>query len=1273
LKLSFGIAEEGESRDFVLRELFGDFEAESTAGSREKDLGHGFGREVNELIMTFFGNTQDPTLHGFTLYGFTMKFHHFLGLLICWFPVKTIAQVTPIGNTVVTPNGATRTITGGTVSIDGKNLFHRFDQFNLINGQRALFEPGNAVRNVFSRITQASMIDGLVQMNGNANLFLINPSGILFGSNARLNLNGNFFATTAAGVGFQGGIWTGENDIRSLTGDPNSFVFGSGLPSGIVNAATLENQGTIALVGGQVANTGTLRAGQVAIVAVPGSQRVQMGDVNGVLKFEFQPLVGQTVDQTLQNWTPNSLSDLIAQGKSLNHGTQLETLPDGSVRVVGSSVTIGNGPQSVLVSGTIAGGVSQIVGDQVVLDRVRFETSLNTGKLLVNAERSLFLGGGNSSLNFGRGEAVTLRAGESIIAGANVLSEERDLVFQSPVIKTQLVDTAIAGNTVGGAIRMEGLNGQSAGAIGFSNLVTPKRDVVLKGDRVAGQFVITNATTSGIPGLQAGKVAIEGASFIGIGGAITSGRSVNLNTTGLNGTVQSGLIMTNGGDISLTGGRVNGGALWSSARENNTTGGNAGNVLVNAAGKLTTDRVQANGKDAGRSGDVVLWNERGDVVVDSVQAFGGVGGTVLLSGDRVRVTGSALDGVSQPYTFSSIHAGERVEIVHQGGLLNEDFGVGSSAGNGTNDRIVVGGEVLNRGAFAVRSQTQTDRPLTGLKITAVNSVPKFAGVERGFPVVVMPGVTRSFTLAGLGLPLPKDAEGDRVRVYLRPKPGAREGQLFLASGLRVTGAVEVTLSDPLVYRPSRNISATILDEYEIVPLDLPLGTIAEAQRIPLVFTTPVIPQQEVIAAPEPIRQAALPENSGMSNVTLSEIATMDKALSKDFEAMADGAEGTVVASLDGSLMREIEQKTGAHPAIVYVRTLRRSEATETDSLELTVLTSRGRFRRRVAIDATLLDAEVTKFRKEVTNPIRTHTTSYLPMAQKLHSWLIAPILPDLKTQGITNLVFIPEAGLRGIPYAALHDGKQFLVEQYSVALMPSLGLVKTGYRNLRNSSVLSIGISQSTQGQSALPMVEPEVATVSKLWGNTASYLNDRATLDLLQGAKQRHPFQILHLATHANFVPGKAKEAYVQLWNDRLRLDQLRQLDWNKPTIDLMVLSACKTAVGDRDSELGFAGLALQAGVKTAVASLWSVNDTATMGLIGEFYGRLLVSPVKAEALRSAQVAMLRGDLRIQDGKLVGFQNRMTVSLPQGAAGGDLVFRHPYYWAAFTMVGSPW
>ncbi|MEW5859817.1 MAG: CHAT domain-containing protein [Cyanobacteriota bacterium] len=310
-----------------------------------------------------------------------------------------------------------------------------------------------------------------------------------------------------------------------------------------------------------------------------------------------------------------------------------------------------------------------------------------------------------------------------------------------------------------------------------------------------------------------------------------------------------------------------------------------------------------------------------------------------------------------------------------------------------------------------------------------------------------------------------------------------------------------------------------------------------------------------------------------------------------------------------------------------------------------------------------------QFRKEVIRIRRTPT--YLTSAKQLYQWLIAPLEGDLQARGIQNLVFVPDSGLRSVPFAALYDGQQFLVEKYSVSLIPSLSLTDTLQRNLKSSQVLAMGVSEFSD-QDPLPAVPTELSIITpELWPGK-SFLNNAFTLKNLKTQRRLQPFRIVHLATHAEFEPGDPSNSYIQLWDTKLSLNQLPQLGWNDPPVDLLVLSACRTALGDEQAQLGFAGLAVQAGVKSALASLWYVSDQGTLGLMTEFYQQLKKAPVRVEALRQAQVAMLKGQVRIQGGKLQTPSGDVSLT-PELAKLENQNLSHPYYWAAFTMIGNPW
>ncbi|MDP5017756.1 MAG: CHAT domain-containing protein [Dolichospermum sp.] len=288
----------------------------------------------------------------------------------------------------------------------------------------------------------------------------------------------------------------------------------------------------------------------------------------------------------------------------------------------------------------------------------------------------------------------------------------------------------------------------------------------------------------------------------------------------------------------------------------------------------------------------------------------------------------------------------------------------------------------------------------------------------------------------------------------------------------------------------------------------------------------------------------------------------------------------------------------------------------------------------------------------------------------------SPQEAELQKQGIKNLAFVMDVGLRSIPIPALHDGKQFLIEKYSLGMLPSFSLTNANYVDIKKSQVLAMGASEFTKDQKQPPLlaVQIELENIAKLW-NGKSFLNQSFTLENLKIKRQQNPFGMIHLATHVDFVSGDARNSYIQLYNSKLGLDKVRELGWNQPPVELLVLSACKSAFGDEKAELGFAGLAVRTGVKSAVASLWYVSDAGTMGLMNEFYHQLKTAPIKAEALRQAQIAMIQDKVAIEGNKLISVNSSIDLS-PEMATylkkiNGNL--SHPYYWSAFTMIGSPW
>ena len=345
-----------------------------------------------------------------------------------------------------------------------------------------------------------------------------------------------------------------------------------------------------------------------------------------------------------------------------------------------------------------------------------------------------------------------------------------------------------------------------------------------------------------------------------------------------------------------------------------------------------------------------------------------------------------------------------------------------------------------------------------------------------------------------------------------------------------------------------------------------------------------------------------------------------------------------------------------------------------DELTLVVVTANGELLEHKVEGATWeeVNKTVKRLRRSITNPERN---AYLKHSQQLYDWLVRPVEEHLQQQDIDNIAFLMDMGLRSVPVAAMHDGENFILENYSVGIMPSLSLTNRDYGNVKGTSVLGLGASQFEE-KSPLAAVPLELSLITENLWSGQSFLNERFTRKNLKTNRrsENKQFNIVHLATHAEFRSGKPEDSYIQLWNDKLPLSELPSLGWDNPQVEMLVLSACRTALGDVEAELGFAGAAALAGVKSVLGSLWTVDDEGTLALMTSFYEELANQEysVKAEAIRTAQLNMLRGQVTIEDGQLI--TPHQTIPLPQELGSlTDKDLSHPYYWSAFTVIGNPW
>ena len=315
-----------------------------------------------------------------------------------------------------------------------------------------------------------------------------------------------------------------------------------------------------------------------------------------------------------------------------------------------------------------------------------------------------------------------------------------------------------------------------------------------------------------------------------------------------------------------------------------------------------------------------------------------------------------------------------------------------------------------------------------------------------------------------------------------------------------------------------------------------------------------------------------------------------------------------------------------------------------DRTELLVSLPDGMHRLTVQVRQEELTEEVRAFRTLLQ---KETTREYLRRSQRLYDWLLRPLEPIFAKFNLDTLVIVPDGPLRMIPFAALHDGKQFLIAKYAVATTPGLNLTDPKPLARDRIEVLSAGLTEGVQGFPPLPNTEEELKAIGALYKKTHRLLNEEFRVPQLEREMKENPFTIVHIASHGRFERD-VKNSFVLTFDEKLTMDRLNQVvgyfRFRDQPLELLSLSACQTAAGDDRAALGLAGIAIKAGARSALATLWFVNDEASSALVIEFYSQLKdPSLSKAMALRQAQLKMLEN--------------------PD--------FQHPIFWSPFLLLNN--
>ena len=1061
---------------------------------------------------------------------------------------------------------------------------------------------------------QVKSTNGAITLNGTGGKGSGNNPGILIeGTNTAITSVNGSISLTGTGRGTGNGIKLDSSAVQSgtgkisLTGRVAGGATGISLQNSSINP-TGTGKGNVTLTSDEIDLLGNTK--------IKGTGILQLQPVTPSLDIT----VGGSVNDNRLNLNASKLSILQNEFSQIIIGRSNSS---GTITLAGN--TTFSKPvtwRSPVGTGSINTAAHTLTGAGNATITLLANQNITTGNI-TNPGHSITLTSKNGSINTragtlntasvsGNGGAIAISAPKGINTGSiNSLSNSTSSATKAGNVTLDAVASNI---TVAGDINASANAGSGSNIRILGNLTLTQPNTTFSTSGAAGSGDITfknllNGKTAGTNSLtlNAGTGNVTFGDFVG---NTTALGSLTINNAG--NVTGSTIKATNINQVAGTGRTILG---------NLTTNGDS--VSITSNNTITTGNILTHG------GDISLISHSGNIIADNLNSSAPAGGGDLLVNSGGKITTQKLD------TSASIGKGGNITLASRLSLNVDSINAqGGSAGNGGNVDITSLGTFQATGGFRDRNGIPSSISTSG-------------GASNG-AITIRYGTLNPFLVGNAKV------NGTAFAIISSAENIIAPNQSFVAPYTQ--GNIRL-----IPFSPSSNTQKQKF-----------LIAVSKSQAEQQTLTSALANSQTLTSTDKSILTAGEQERNNVSKFLVkgdTDIAVRQIEQLFDSQYQTYFEENISLQPQTSQSTQEtlstIASQTGKKPALVYI-------ISQPDRLELVLVVpgAKALYKSLPTANRQALLKVIKEYRSQVTD-LTSSKNKYLVPAQQLYQWLIAPLEDTLQSQKIDTLLFSVDSGLRSIPLAALHDGHQFLVEKYSISLIPSINLIDTRYKSLQNARLLAMGAS-TFPDQNPLPSVTVELPTVAKLFGQRRFFLNEAFTVKNLQAQHQQEPTQIIHLATHGEFNPGAASNSFIQFWDEKLRLNRLRQLRLNSPSVDLLVLSACSTALGDEQAEFGFSGLAIQAGVKSVLASLWSVSDQGSLGLMGEFYQQLKTAPIKAEALRQAQIAMIKGQVYIEKGKLHGTQ--AEIALPPEIAGAQHVrLSHPYYWAAFTLVGSPW
>jgi filamentous hemagglutinin family protein len=1100
------------------------------------------------------------------------------------------------------------------------NLFHSFETFNLHTHETATFTGPNTITSILSRVTggRPSFLDGTLRSAiPNANFYFFNPSGMVFGEHAQLDLAGGaFYASTAAGIklGPDGDFLTTSPNQHGLTAAPPiAFGFLDSRPATIEvqgNNLAIKNQ-TFYAPNGQInlTSNGDLHLEDSILYAPAGQINVTATNAFTLSQKALLP--------------PPAVLEMLREDSSAYQPANLDVSgkPGGKISIQADALRLDKG----LIFADTCGPADTCEGDGQGIDiRVKGNLDLQDGARI-------------TADNYGNGQGgkITIQANAVSLSGRNLELPPREdglppnEIDSLSTIATNNIATNNNADGKGGNIEIEtpqlnltpGLIQAATAQAGQAGSISIKAQRILMRGLPELRVPATIDTSSGGTG-QAGLITVEATEEValtefsdisstttgrGAGGEIhlmtprlTLSRSIIQSVSASSG--QAGAISLTANTVSLTAGshinteaeQAGGGDITMQVRDQ---------LSVTDHSRITT---AAQGREVQQAGGNITISPPRTFILNNgyllANAVGGKGGTIKIQTDHLVANNGAIIDVSSKERLNG-----KVWVNNQ--ELNDNFTAAAKSFLDASQQLTCSPRARGRGYIFshdnVGKVSQTDRD------TLVSE----------FAKLTQPSAQSTWS------PQSALAQNTQALQQLNAWPFTEQpvkfAQLYWqrARLLKHLGQLKEATA---FYYGVRNALEAIRPQLQAIYQTQGHGRLAfQAVVKPLLseLLDLLLQQQRV--------EEALPVIERLKTGEVLDYFKDDCV----------------------SQPTDINAVDRAHTAIIYPILLDQRLAIlvslpQTKHVQQIVVPVPAVEVHRVA---SLLREQLA-CQEETTRTVCTKQEAYRPLAKQLYEWLIKP-LAHLLTADIETLVFVPDGPLYTIPMAVLYDGKHFLIEKYAIAVMPSLTLTDPSPLplNLTQTKVLFNGLTESTRYTPLLPYAETLAREIQTLFPDTTVLKGKNFRPAQLAQTLATSYFPLVILFSHAQFA-GKAEDSFISTYDDKLTLEALRELIRPQATpqatpqqpIKLLALGACETVKGDEQAALGMAGIAYQAGAQSVIGTLWQTRSDIVFDTLKQFYPQFQHTPQsKAKVLQQVQIMLLKKQYP------------------------------PHYWSPFLLIGN--